>query len=123
MHADEIHRKLLYTRGALAGAIALTMYTLWQRMPEVTASRIIFYLVVLFPYAFLAMTLRDPSDRRLLNLVLGGTLLFMGLWIWALLAGPADGPSTPLAVILHIILGAVVGIPAVILGKRARRAA
>jgi hypothetical protein len=114
---------LVYTRCALAGAIAMTLYALWQRLPEMTTSRMFLYLVVLFPYAFLAMIIHSNLDRRLLAWVRGGSLLFVGLWAWAALGGTQYGPSTYQAVIFHVVLGALVGIPAVMVGKRTRRAA
>lgn len=123
MHAADTRSPLVYTRCALAAAFAITLYGLWLRLPEMISPRIVLYLVVLFPFAFLAMAIRSNPDRRLLAWVGGGSLLFAGLWAWVVLGGTTHGPSTPLAVILHIALGAVVGIPAVILGKRARRVA
>lgn len=122
MSAIDTRSALVYARCALAAAIAITLYGLWQRMPEMISPRIIVYLFLLFPYAFLAMAISSSSDRRLLAWVAAGSLLFAGLWAWVVLGG-TDGPSTTLAVIVHIALGAVVGIPAVILGRRARRAA
>jgi hypothetical protein len=123
VHAVDTRSPLVYTRCALAGAIAMTLYGLWLRMPEMISPRIAVYLFLLFPYAFLAMAISSDPDRRLLTWVRGGSLLFVGLWAWVVLGGTTYGPSTMTAVILHIALGAVVGIPAVILGKRARRAA
>lgn len=123
MNAVDTRSLLVYTRCALAAALAITLYGLWLRLPEMISSRIVLYLVVLFPFAFLAMAIGSNPDRRLLAWVRGGALLFAGLWAWVVLGGTTYGPSTYLAVILHIVLGAVVGIPAVILGKRARRVA
>lgn len=123
MSAVDTRSPLVYTRCALAAALAITLYGLWLRMPEMISPRIAVYLVLLFPYAFLAMAISSNPDRRLLAWVRGGSLLFAGLWAWVVLGGTTYGPSTYLAVILHIALGAVVGIPAVILGKRARRVA
>lgn len=123
MSAIDTRSPLVYARCALAAAIAMTLYGLWQRMPEMISPRIIVYLFLLFPYAFLAMAISSSSDRRLLAWVGAGSLLFAGLWAWVVLGGTTYGPSTTLAVIVHIALGAVVGIPAVILGRRARRTA
>lgn len=123
MTAIETRSSLIYTRCALAAAIAMNLYGLWLRMPEMISPRVTVYLFLLFPYAFLAMAISSSPDRRLLRWVRAGSLLFAGLWAWVVLGGTTYGPSTTLAVILHIALGAVVGIPAVILGKRARRAA
>jgi len=102
------------TRAAIAAAAGLTVAGVWERLPGMTSTRLLLYMVILFPYGLYAVMTRDRGPH--LAVLLGGALLLAGLWLWVLLGGL----SLLAAVVTHLIASTVIGITATRLGKRAR---
>jgi len=104
-------------RAAIVAAAGLTLAGIWQRMPAMSASLLLLYLVALFPYGLYTVMARGHGPH--LAAALGGALLLGGLWLWVLLGGP----SLFVAVVTHLIASTVIGITVMLLGKRSRLAA
>ncbi|HBL29516.1 MAG TPA: hypothetical protein DD490_22000 [Acidobacteria bacterium] len=105
------------TRAAIVVAAGLTLAGIWQRMPAMSASLLLLYLVALFPYGLYAVMSRGRGPH--LAAALGGALLLGGLWLAVLLGGP----SLFAAVVTHLVASTVIGITVMWLGKRSRLAA
>jgi hypothetical protein len=84
-----------------------------------TSTRLLLYMVILFPYGLYALVTRDRGPH--LAVLLGGLLLLAGLWLWVMLQDPASGgPTLPFAVVAHLIASTILGITVTTLGRRAR---
>jgi hypothetical protein len=106
-------------RAAIAVAAGLTLAGFWERMPGMTSTRLLLYMVILFPYGLYALVTRDRGPH--LAVLLGGLLLLAGLWLWVMLQEPAfGGPTLLFAVVTHLIASTVLGIIVTTLGKRSR---
>lgn len=107
------------TRAAIVAAACLTAAAFWERMPGMTSTRLMLYLVILFPYGLYAVMTRNPGPHH--TVLLGGLVFLAGLWLWVMLQDPASGgPSLVSAVVAHLIASTVLGITVMLLGKRAR---
>ena|SRR6185295_2416336 len=102
------------TRAAIAAAAGLTIAGVWERLPGMTSTRLLLYMVILFPYGLFLVMTRDRGPH--LAVLLGGVLLLAALWLWVML----DGLSLLSAVVTHLIAATVIGITVMRLGKRAR---
>src|SRR5262245_58236407 len=102
------------TRAAIAVAAGLTIAGVWGRLPGMTSTRLLLYMVILFPCGLYTVMTRDRGPH--LAVLLGGSLLLSGLWLWVMLGGLSLFP----AVVTHLIASTVIGITATRLGKRAR---
>jgi len=106
-------------RAAIAVAAGLTIAAVWERLPGMTSTRLLLYMVILFPYGLYTVVTRERGPH--LAVLLGGLLLLAGLWLWVVLRNPAaGGPSLLVAVIAHLIATTVIGVTVMMLGKRAR---
>lgn len=106
-------------RAAIAVAAGLTVAGFWERMPGMTSTRVLLYLVILFPYGLYVLTTRDRGPH--LAVLLGGLLLLAGLWVWVMLRAPVSGgPTLLFAVVTHLVASTVIGITVTTLGRRGR---
>jgi tryptophan-rich sensory protein len=107
------------TRAAIAVAAGLTVVAVWERLPGMTSTRLMLYMVVLFPYALYAVMTRNRGPHH--AALLGGLLFLASLWLWVILQDPASGgPSLLAAMVTHLLVSTVIGITVMTLGKRAR---
>lgn len=107
------------TRAVIVVAAGLTLAAAWERLPGTTPNRLLFYPVVLFPYALFALTTRQGG--RHLTVLLGGLALLAGLWLWVLVQDPASGgPSLVFAVVTHLVASTALGILVTGMAKRRR---
>lgn len=107
------------TRAAIVVAAGLTLAAVLERLPETSTNQLLFYPVLLFPYALFALTTRQGG--RHLTLVLAGMIALAGLWLWVLVQDPASGgPSLISAVVTHLVASTVLGITVTVMGRRRR---
>jgi tryptophan-rich sensory protein len=108
------------TWAAIAVVAGLTFAAFWERMPGMTSTRLLLYLVILFPYGLYAVMAHDRGPHR--AVLLGGLAVLAGLWLWVMLRDPASGGLSLLAaVIVHLIATTAIGITVMTLGKRSHR--
>src|SRR6266545_222699 len=103
--------RIWLTRAAIAVAAGLTIAAVWERLPGMTSTRLLLYMVILFPYGLYTVVTRERGPH--VTVLLGGLLLLAGLWIWVMLRDPASGG-------LSLLASTVIGISSMVLGKRAR---
>ncbi len=111
--------RISLVRAAIVLTAGLTAAAVWERLPGMTSTRLLLYMVILFPYGLYAVMTRDRGPH--LPVLLGGLTFLAGLWIWALLRDPAaGGPSLLAAMITHLVGSTVIGVTVMALGKRGR---
>lgn len=107
------------TQVLIVVAAGLTAAAAWDRLGGITTSKILLYLVILFPYALFAVIVRQNGRHQ--SFAFGGLLAVAGLWLWVLLQDQASGGlSLFAAVIIHLVACTVLGLAVTVLGKRAR---